>query len=244
MRFLLILASALALAACDARDTDLVGTAGNPVAGSGASSGGSSGTATSGGATSTGGATPTGSTTGNQSATTGTVPGGTGSTTGALPTTQLRGEHGFDAGFVGELYGLLPDGGPDLSNLDCRISDGTDQAAACDERPTARGTPSHTIVDLFVSNASGNPLSQGTAYVEPASAADGGDFATIEVTLIAGDGGSIVLQASSGFIVYQVSATETFGEFSAFLPIPDGGGAQSELDGRFGATYCGTLGGY
>ncbi len=62
--------------------------------------------------------------------------------------------------FAGEFFGLLPDGGPDLSNLDCRISDGTDLGALCSPAlsPDADGGViiSRSVLDIYVTSVSAN----------------------------------------------------------------------------------------
>jgi len=156
--------------------------------------------------------------------------------------TTLSGDLAFDPSFSGEFYGSLPDGGPDLSNLDCRISDGTDLGQLCSPpRPLGSDggpTIARQILDIYVTSLSGAALNEGTAEVSLPFAADGGVFATIELTLCS-DGGWDFERALSGQVTYQVSMQGMSGEFQALFPgYADGGGS---LEGTFGAAYCGSL---
>jgi hypothetical protein len=160
--------------------------------------------------------------------------------------TTLSGDLAFGVSFSGEFYGSLPDGGPDLSNLDCRISDGTDLGQLCspaqplgsDGGPPGGSVTSRQILDVYVTSISGTALSEGTAEVSLPFAADGGVFATIELTLCS-DGGWDFERALSGQVTYQVSSAGMSGQFQALFPgYADGGGT---LDGTFGAAYCGSL---
>jgi hypothetical protein len=158
---------------------------------------------------------------------------------------MLRGPLAFDPSFTGEFYGSLPDGGPDLSNLDCRISDGTDLGQLCSPEPLDSDggvTTSHEILDIYVTSVSGESLSEGVAEVDLAYAEDGGVFATIDLTYLFSDGGWDFERALSGQVTYRATALGMSGHFQAFFPgYEDGGGI---LNGRFGAEHCGSLSGY
>jgi hypothetical protein len=159
---------------------------------------------------------------------------------------MLSGPLAFDPSFAGEFYGSFPDGGPDLSNLDCRISDGTDLGQLCKPpRPldSDGGTaPSQEILDIYVTSVWGESLSEGVAEVAQAYAEDGGVFATIDLTYLFSDGGWDFERAVSGQVTYQASALGMSGHFQAVFPgYEDGGGT---LEGRFLAGYCGSLNGY
>lgn len=194
-----------------------------------------------------GGATTGGSSAGGSAAGEGTSGSGGGGVTGTGSTapiaTMLEGSLAFEPAFLGEFYGLLPDGGPDLSNLDCRISDGLALAQDCD---TPRGPSNITLIgrhilDLYVTSAA--QLDLGNATVSAyAPSADGGAFATIDLTLLSVDGGRAVITASSGTVTYEANAQGMSGQFTAYFLLGDGDGGT--LSGTFGAPYCALLGGY
>jgi hypothetical protein len=194
----------------------------------GAGSGGS-GASTGGGTTSGGGVTTSG---------------GTGSTSGiSVPLgATLTGPLAFPASFVGEFYGQLPDGGPDLSNLDCLISDGDDMGALCAPPKDLDGgaTSSHRILNVFVTSVDATPLGKGTAEVmQYYDTDDAGVFATIELTYLGADGGLRTELALSGQVAYTVDSNGMSGQFEALFPdVADAGGT---LGGTFGASYCGLL---
>jgi len=212
----------LALAACSSSSSfyEPTGAAATTTSSTGTSGGGTSGGGSGGGAT---------------------VGGGSTGEPEQLGVT-LSGDLAFPVAFAGEFYGSLPDGGADLSNLDCRISDGTDLGQLCTPMlplSSDGGTAtSWQIIDIYVTSVSATRLTQGMADVSTPYS-DGGVFATIELTLCP-DGGSWDFErALYGQVVYQATASGMFGQFHAVFPgYPDGGGV---LDGTFGAGYCGPL---
>ena len=178
--------------------------------------------------------------------------------------TSLTGALAFTPTFSGEFYGLYPDGGADLSNLDCRIADGTDLASECvsallspDAGANAEpdggsggsgGAQSRHILDIFVTSTEDVALASGNAAVTASSDVliDAGAFATIELTLLRDDdGGPVggqVLSAYEGSVAYQATPAGMTGTFSASFVLWDGG--LGTVSGTFGADYCAPLDGY
>lgn len=158
----------------------------------------------------------------------------------------LSGSLAFTPLFVGEFYGLLPDGGADLSNLDCRISDGLDLWSECG-LPTAGLDAgllaSNQILDIYVTSADGTPMNTGSDSVVGTTDGLGGDaggFATIELSWLQ-NGQRQVFEAVQGNVVFQATPQGMAGEFTAVFDLDGGPGT---LSGSFAANFCASLNGY
>jgi hypothetical protein len=160
----------------------------------------------------------------------------------------LDGSLAFTPDFQGEFYGLLPDGGADLTNLDCRISNGFDLWQACGSTVTVPATPdggealSNEVLDIYVTSADDFPLSTGDADIANSWGADGGTYATIQLTTLVPNGNPSVLIAVTGDVSYQASPSGMSGTFNAVFELSDGG--TGTLSGAFGASSCNSLTGY
>ncbi len=173
---------------------------------------------------------------------------GRGSGTTLTPSSAtVSGSLAFEPAFEGEFYGLLPDGGADLTNVDCRIADGFDLWQACGVNqaaplaPDGGATASREILDIYVTSLDNSSLTTGDAPITPTWGSDGGVYATIELTTLL-NGNRGVLTAIDGDVSYEISPDGMSGAFNADFPLPDGGTAT--LSGAFGATYCNSLAGY
>ncbi len=209
------------------------GTSGAISGSTGGSTGGVIGGATIGGGTSGGGAT-----------TGGTVGGGTnGGPTGGNASTgdggnAVNGPFGFKVAFAGLLYDTTHAGAPDLSVVDCRLTDGVDQFALCgiDGGP---GAPSENAVDIYLFNPGSVTSLGGTYAIGPPS--DGGPYATLYRSQRDLDAGLLfTLIANQGTVQCVDLDGGVAGTFQATFDL-DGG--YSSISGTFDVPYCGPIAG-
>jgi hypothetical protein len=203
---------------------------GSTTAGSTATSAGNTGSGTGGGSTSGG---ISGSTTG-------------GTTGPGMFPNAVNGPLGFQVVFAGLLYDDIPDAGPDLTNVDVRLTDGVESFALCpfdgagDAGLADGGTPgpSQNAVDIYLINAA--PVSTlGGNYSLVAS--DGGPYAVIYRSQRDLDSGLFfTLTASDGTVQCEGAAGGVAGSFQATFSL-DGGGVT--LIGTFNVPYCGAISG-
>jgi hypothetical protein len=194
--------------------------------------------ATSGGGTT--GATSGGGTTGG--ITGGTIGGGTngGSTSGSGDAGSLgntvNGPYGFKVAFAGLLYDMNHSGQPDLTVVDCRLTDGVDQFSNCgiDGGP---GPASENAVDLYLFNMPPVSSLTGTYTIGPPT--DAGPYATLYRTQRDLDAGLLyTLQANQGMLQCLGWDAGATGTFQATFDLD---GSYSSISGTFDVPYCGPI---
>jgi hypothetical protein len=189
----------------------------------------SSGTASGGGTTGGSSGGTTGGTTGGESGTTGS----SGTDAGFL-TNAVNGPLGFDVVFAGLLYNAIPDAGPDLSNVDVRLTDGPEAFALC-PFPDDGGV-SWNAVDIYLINGTPESSLGGTYSLVPT---DAGPYAVIYRSRRDLDSGLLVTYtAREGSVQCVGSAAGVAGTFSASFHEDAGNFAMS---GSFNVPYCGSL---
>jgi hypothetical protein len=149
----------------------------------------------------------------------------------------VNGPFGFKVAFAGLLYNMTHAGQPDLSVVDCRLTDGVDQYAICgtDGGP---GPASQSSVDIYLFNPGGASSLTGT-YPITAPTDAGLPYAILYRTQRDPDAGVLfTLQANQGTVQCIDLDGGAAGNFQAAFDLD---GSYTTISGTFDVPYCGPI---
>jgi hypothetical protein len=148
----------------------------------------------------------------------------------------VNGPFGFKVAFGGLLYNTTHSGQPDLSVVDCRLTDGVDQFAICgiDGGP---GPLSESSLDIYLFNP--GQVSSLTGTYSIGTPSDAGPYAILYRTQRDPDAGVLfTLQANQGTVQCVGLDAGAEGSFQATFDLD---GSYSTISGTFDVPYCGPI---